>query len=87
MEWQKGYEHYEYRGTWGCTTLIEVKSVKDREGNKVSIDDIVGYFHGTKLMRSGRVIRITKSGYHVEVYIEGHKHPLQKPYIEKLFTD
>jgi hypothetical protein len=68
-------------------TVIEVKSFKDREGNKVSIDDVVGYFHGAKLMRSGRVIRITKSGYHIDVYINGHKYPFQKPFIEKLVTE
>jgi hypothetical protein len=67
--------------------VIEVKSFKDRDGNKVSIDDVIGYFHGAKLMRSGRVVRITKAGYHIEVYIEGQRHPWFKPYIEKLITD
>ena len=64
--------------------MIEVKSFKDREGNKVHIDDVIGYFHGAKLMRTGRVVRITKAGYFIAVYIEGQKHPWYKPYVEKL---
>ena len=67
--------------------MIEVKSFKDREGNKVLIDDVIGYFHGAKLMGSGRVIRITKAGYHIEVYTEGRKHPWYKPFVEKLVVD
>lgn len=66
---------------------IEVKSFKDREGNIVIIDDVVGYFHGVRLVRSGRVVRITKSGYHIEVFVEGQKHPWFRPFIEKIFNE
>lgn len=67
--------------------MLEVKSFTDREGNKVVIDDVIGYFHGAKHVQTGRVIRITKEGYHISVYTEGRKHPWYKPYVEKLVID
>ncbi|CAN7359421.1 hypothetical protein [Paenibacillus sp. LjRoot56] len=55
--------------------MIEVKSFTDRKGNKVRIGDYVGYVHQGKIICENKVVSISKSGSHVEVYVEGEEDP------------
>jgi ribosomal protein L21E len=81
-----GFSRFEARSK-EANQMMEVKTFKDRNGIKVEINDVVGYFHLHKHVQTGRVVRITKSGYFIEIFTEGRKHPWYKTHVEKLVID
>ena len=67
--------------------MIEVKSFKDRKGNKVMTGTLVNYFdHKGNIVRTGIVRRISKAGYFVEFYLHGYNFSMNPMYAEMTVT-